>query len=85
MKDGGPAFPGKTIIAYKVDQDEYESNFSVPQYEHYEGMTLRDYFAARAMQGMLASERPDWVNIDNFGLANRAYSVADIMIKEREI
>ncbi len=45
-----------------------------------EGMTLRDYFAAKAMQGLLAC---DWVD-ENTDIAQAAYEVADAMIKERE-
>ena len=44
------------------------------------GMTLRDYFAAKAMQGMLAASE----NYANDELANFAYLVADAMLKARE-
>lgn len=47
-----------------------------PQY----GMTLRDYFAAKAMLGLLNSTRisqPDWI-------AKDAYEMADAMLKARE-
>ena len=43
------------------------------------GMTLRDYFAAKAMLGLLNSTRisqPDWI-------AKDAYEMADAMLKER--
>jgi hypothetical protein len=43
------------------------------------GMTLRDYFAAKAMQGMLA-EDCDYVWTS---LAAAAYECADAMLKER--
>lgn len=44
-----------------------------------QGMTLRDYFAAKAMQGF----------VGNYGYATedvaiRAYKMADLMLKERE-
>jgi hypothetical protein len=42
------------------------------------GMTLRDYFAAKALQGMLAS---DWNGFDH--IAASAYQVADAMIRAR--
>lgn len=56
----------------------------------YCGMSLRDYFAAKAMQGMIANG--DWVNrmSDRTGAdpANctsvAAYEVADAMLAERE-
>ena len=44
----------------------------------FQGMTLRDYFAAKAMQGL----------IDNDGLFSeiptQAYALADAMLKARE-
>ena len=44
------------------------------------GMTLRDYFAAKAMQGMLAASE----NYSTSELAVYAYDVADAMLKTRE-
>jgi hypothetical protein len=48
------------------------------QYSHTYGMTLRDYFAAKAMQAL----------IDNDGLFSeiptQAYELADAMLKARE-
>jgi hypothetical protein len=43
------------------------------------GMTLRDYFAAQAIQGLLASE----VNAPLKVFAIRAYAVADAMMEAR--
>ena len=45
-----------------------------------DGMTLRDYFAAKAMQGLLASE----VHAPLEDFAATAYKMADAMLKERE-
>lgn len=48
-----------------------------------DGMDLRDYFAAKAMQGMLAySYSHPWSMED--GCARDAYAMADAMMKERE-
>ena len=44
------------------------------------GMTLRDYFAAKAMQGLLASDV--YAPKDKF--AENAYAMADAMMKARE-
>jgi hypothetical protein len=46
------------------------------------GMTLRDYFAAQAMQSMLPfyANRPE----DIQDMANKAYAMADLMLKARE-
>ena len=63
--------------------------------EGYDGMTLRDYFAAKAMQGLLANSawlntvanqtnnRSDGITLDSVNAA-RAYSAADAMLKTRE-
>lgn len=44
----------------------------------YEGLTLRDYFAAKAMQAIVdVSHNPEL-------FANHAYKVADAMLRARE-
>ena len=58
-----------------------------PATNHYghklEGMTLRDYFAAKAIQGMFASGNlPKSIQDDE--LASAAYEFADAMLKARE-
>ena len=54
----------------------------VAQNWHREGMTLRDFFAAKAMQGMLAEDGGGALN--NEELAEFAYVIADAMLKARE-
>ena len=52
-------------------------------HKHQDGMTLRDYFAAKAMQGMFASGNlPQSVQDDELAFA--AYKMADEMLKARE-
>ena len=53
------------------------------------GMTLRDYFAAKAMQGLIARESTGAFNFeacpnDPWRVALWAYDVADQMLKARE-
>jgi hypothetical protein len=48
-----------------------------------DGMTLRDYFAAKAMQGLLAGITPTTV-WSHDEVAETAYNVADAMLKARE-
>jgi hypothetical protein len=50
------------------------------------GMTLRDYFAAKAMQGLIASPRgtPDGRDATDTYYAKCAYLVADEMMEARE-
>ena len=56
----------------------------------YNGMTLRDYFAAKAMQIILASQYEDGIyvgDLDNNSediCANSAYIMADAMLIARE-
>ena len=58
-----------------------------------EGMKLRDYFAAKAMEGDLASQDirasgkgTGVVEEENFlAFATRCYKIADAMLKAREI
>jgi hypothetical protein len=47
---------------------------------HYNGMTLRDYMAAKAMQGMMHDV--DQPHCDY--IAQKAYQMADAMMKARE-
>ena len=47
------------------------------------GMSLRDYFAAKAMQGMLAA-CTGWTEAGIERLAKCSYSTADAMLKARE-
>lgn len=62
---GGPAFPF-------ID--------SASPLEH-PGMTLRDYFAAKAMQGLLACPLQPQSGEDMY--AKDAYAMADAMLKAR--
>jgi len=46
------------------------------------GMTLRDYFAAKAMQGLMASPAdPESMEV----AAKWSYNLADAMLKAREV
>lgn len=49
--------------------------------ETLEGMTLRDYFAAKAMQGFIATSKTDYLDKH---IAFDAYNLADAMCEARE-
>jgi hypothetical protein len=51
--------------------------------DHALNMTLRDYFAAKAMQGMMADGQAFRLVAEST-LANTAYEIADAMLKARE-
>lgn len=74
--NGGPAFPRP------FSKDE---TYADERIEAQDGMTLRDYFAAKAMQGLNSSNGPTWfADSDVPEMARRAYLMADAMIKARE-
>jgi hypothetical protein len=64
---GGPAFP----LDLTVDGDHRWGY----------GMTLRDYFAAKAMQGFMGSS---WNNKTFESISTKAYQIADAMLEERK-
>jgi hypothetical protein len=48
------------------------------------GMTLRDYFAGQALQGMMASRNPNSPRFHPTDDASYVYAVADAMLAVRE-
>ena len=48
------------------------------------GMDLRDYFAAMAMQGLLAQQSDEFGHQNDIGIATNAYSIADHMMELRD-
>lgn len=72
INDGGPAFPNVPEGAGSrwADWDM--------------GMTLRDYFAAKAMHGLITARHPDHHGQDGPAqLAYDAYLIADAMLAAR--
>ena len=65
MNTGGSAFPVHPNVNLDLDK-------------RWCGMTLRDYFAAKAMQGIL------FEGLDPAETAKHAYEMADAMLKARE-
>ena len=68
INNGGPAFPC---------EEQIRCNGEVCDTRKFTGMTLRDYFAAHAINGVGWYE-----NMDNY--AAMAYLLADAMLKARE-
>jgi hypothetical protein len=71
INDGGPAFPS-------VYYSEPIGSIG-PQLTIKGGMTLRDYFAAAALQGNLIEQ-----TASNEDVSKHAYALADAMLKARE-
>lgn len=67
--DGGPAFPRAGFSG--------PGGFGRPE----NGMTLRDYFAAKAVQGFCQAEYGERLTAATW--AKDAYEVADAMLAER--
>ena len=49
-----------------------------------EGMTLRDYFAAKAMHAVMATPKPMMGQITSDDVAQLSYQMADAMLKARQ-
>ena len=64
------------------------SRVGTPEITTYEGMTLRDYFAAKAMQsivsGGLTVTNEIYFESAFKEVSRTAYSIADAMLKQRE-
>ena len=74
------------MLGWKMSKE----NNGGPAYptQGYEGLTVRDYFAAKAMQGWLASypesnQHPVATHHENM-VAELSYLMADAMLKARE-
>jgi hypothetical protein len=77
MKNGGSAFPhGQVWVGDSPSTEQMMVEASG-------GMTLRDYFAAKAMHAMLNTElrRDMWASVEK--IAIDAYKQADAMLKAR--
>ena len=81
INDGGFAFPMPDVL---------HVNGMV---QHgFNGMTLREYYAGQALQGLLASTKTSDAPLDAYGaaaaalaIAKDAYILADTMLKAREV
>lgn len=79
IKNGGPAFP--QIELNRTTGDYCDQHF---------GLSMRDYFAAKAMHAMLASSEADDFRESEWGcsslpeICEQAYRMADYMLAARE-
>jgi hypothetical protein len=69
---GGPAFPTK------------QYNRNIMAFEEVGGMTLRDYFAAKAMQALIIANGPSPQGGWPTYAERTAYTIAEAMLKARE-
>ena len=85
---GGPAFPLDYIRLAQVSNDRFHDPIEV--HEHYQGMTLRDYFAEGALIALIQKEPEQTNTLSNpegrkyeEWMGGEAYLLADAMLKER--
>lgn len=71
MNTGGPAFPCETI-------------HPCGSHEQVDGLSIRDYFAAKAMQAMLLNQPPHDTDEPYSAYASDAYEIADAMLEARQ-
>lgn len=75
-------------VIIKVDpidicQDDNHAGPAFPTDRH-EGMTLLDYFAAKAMAAMIGTSSEPWSSGCENYVATNAYAMAEAMLAERE-
>lgn len=80
INDGGPAFP---ISPTSVTMEPNPNGVGMLATHHgmQSGVTIRDYFSAAALQGLLASNEKG--NPKFF--SETSYRIADAMLKAREV
>ena len=70
INDGGPAYP----VVFQHDESTSECH----------GISIRDYFAAAALQGICANPRDDYSETTREDKAQESYRQADAMLEARE-
>jgi len=93
LKHGGNAFPvsgqgeahriGTEAIQGITDPVERDRIYIAATARAAQGMTLRDYFAAHALQGLCAD--PTTAGTKGIELAEECYQLADAMLAAREV
>ena len=77
-KTGGPAFPCEDIVERNEKGQLHGELISST------GMTLRDYFAAKALQGLLSCQSEETGFYQAKNAAQEAYAMADAMLEARK-
>lgn len=95
LKHGGNAFPvsgqgeahriGTEAIQGITDPAERDRVYIAVTAQAAQGLTLRDYFAAKAIQGFSANPDEQFTNLSVRSMAELAYEQADAMLVAREV
>jgi hypothetical protein len=92
--DGGPAFPVSTSAKHSEVCGPYGHQDSAGTWQ-FPGLTIRDYFAAKALQGALSSQEVTRAAVltgkrnhggelsNDDAMARACYDMADAMLKAR--
>lgn len=78
IQAGGPAFPYVLVNNSSETMNTFGIELAPGKTADFGGMTLRDYFAAKAMQAMIAAHEPQGA------IPGWAYEMADEMLRARE-
>lgn len=85
--DGGTAFPGIEGEWGRGNATCHAGPNGMTTVQHNQGMSLRDWFAGKALEGDLAAQGQvtgEWADGNAAFLAKRCYVIADAMLAERE-
>ncbi len=74
--DGGPAFPRSAGYSAPDGRPEYSNGAQ-------KGLSLRDYFAAAALQGLVGATQ-SMTHVTVSMVAEEAYQYADAMLEARD-
>lgn len=64
---------------------DHYSHDGIPLSEGSQGMTLRDWFAGQALQGLCAQSQIHAMSHRSEDTASKAYRLADAMLAQREV
>lgn len=76
VEDGGPAFPQRVEHIWLKDGREHGCN------HEFNGLSLRDYFAAAILTGCEADGSVEWKSIE--AKADYCYQMANAMLEARK-
>lgn len=82
INDGGPAFP---VPIAATSNANHEPMIYDSMDRCLAGMSLRDWFAGMAIQGMLAGRKCELANVALGDMISSAFVIADATLKAREI
>ena len=77
--NGGAAFPSPNDVTFETSRDTFVTG-------GHSGMTLRDWFAGKALAGILSTDPVDGGSLDDAAkaLAVGVYAIADAMLEARK-